>query len=106
MVKHDDNYGILNIDGTVYKTKISRKFRNRLPYRDPDPKSILSFIPGTVLDILVKPGQDIKTGDDLIIVEAMKMRNFLKSSLDGRIKNIAVNKGSKVAKGTLLIELE
>ena len=98
--------GYLNIDGSFYKTRISGKFENRKPYQPPDPRLILSFIPGTVLDILVKAGQVIKKGDILMILDAMKMRNKLKCKMDGVVKKISVNKGDKVSKGTLLLELK
>jgi biotin carboxyl carrier protein len=67
---------------------------------------ILSFIPGTVLDIMVKPGQLVFKGDDLMILDAMKMKNRLKCNMDGKVKNISVRKGDKVSKGTVMIELE
>jgi len=67
---------------------------------------IRSFIPGTVLDILVKKGQIVKKGDDLMILDAMKMQNKLKCSFEGTVKKIFVNKGDKVSKGTDLLELE
>ena len=41
-----------------------------------------------------------------MILDAMKMQNQLKCSIDGKIKNIAVKKGDKVSKGTVLLELE
>jgi len=98
--------GILNIDTSLYKTRLSRKFEKRIPYRTPDQKIIMSFIPGTVLDILVESGQIIRKGDDLMILDAMKMQNQLKSKADGKVKNIPVKKGDKVSKGTILLELE
>jgi len=101
-----ESLGILNIDASLYKTRISEKFKNRKPYQIPDPKLIESFIPGTVLDILVKPGQEVKKGDDLMILDAMKMKNMLICSMDGRVKKIMVKKGDKVSKGTLLLELQ
>lgn len=101
-----DTQGFLNIDSTLYKTRISSKFKNRKPYQSADPGNILSFIPGTVLHILIKQGQDVKKGDDLMILDAMKMQNKLKCSMDGKVKSIFVNKGDKVSKGTLLVELE
>jgi biotin carboxyl carrier protein len=67
---------------------------------------ILSFIPGTVLDILVKKGQAVKKGDDLMILDAMKMQNKLTCNIDGIVKKIFVNKGDKVSKGTSLLELK
>jgi len=105
-MEEEEKYEILNIDASLYKTRLSSKFRSRVPYKSPDPKSILSFIPGTILDILVKQGQEVRKGDELIILEAMKMQNLLKSATDGRIKMIAVKKGDKVAKGTLMLEME
>jgi biotin carboxyl carrier protein len=98
--------GYLNINTSLYQTRISRKFENRKSYKPADPKIILSFIPGTVLDIFVKEGQDVKKGDDLMILDAMKMQNRLKCNIDGRVKTIRVNKGDKVSKGTVLLELE
>jgi biotin carboxyl carrier protein len=105
-MEEKDKLGILNIDTSLYKTRLSRKFENRTPYKAADPNSVISFIPGTILDILVSPGQKVGKGDDLMILEAMKMQNLLRSAIDGRIKNIVVKKGDKVSKGTKLIEME
>jgi biotin carboxyl carrier protein len=101
----EDKLGWLNIDTSNYQTRISSQFENRKPYKPNDPKIILSFIPGTVLEILVEPGQIVKKGDDLMILDAMKMKNRLKCNMDGTVKSILVNKGDKVSKGTVLIIL-
>jgi biotin carboxyl carrier protein len=106
MTDSDENLGYLNINQDLYKTKISSKFKNRKPYQPADPKQILSFIPGTIIEILVKKGQNVKKGEDLMILDAMKMKNRLKCSMDGRVKKIAVEVGTRVPKGILLIELE
>ena len=103
---NNNKLGFLNIDTSLYKTRISNKFTNRKPYQPADPRIILSFIPGTVLDIFIEPGQDVSKGDILMILDAMKMQNKLKCSMDGRVKSIAVKKGDKVSKGTVLLELE
>ena len=105
-MKKDEKLGYLNIDSSLYKTRISENFKNRKPYQPADPKIILSFIPGTVLDIFVKEGQSVKKGEELMILDAMKMKNKLKCPMDGRVKSIAVDKGAKVSKGTVLLELE
>jgi biotin carboxyl carrier protein len=101
-----EKLGFLNIDTSLYQTRISKKFENRTPYKPADPRIILSFIPGTVLDIMIKPGQKVSKGDDLMILDAMKMQNKLKCIMDGKVKSIAVKKGDKVSKGTVLLELE
>lgn len=105
-MNNKDTLGFLNIDDSLYKTRISSKFKNRKPYQPADPRIILSFIPGTVIGIMIKEGQDIKKGDDLMILDAMKMQNKLKCNMDGKVKTIAVKKGNKVSKGTVLLELE
>jgi len=96
----------LNINNTLYKTRISEKFRNRKKFSPANPKMILSFIPGTVLEIFVKPGQQVSEGELLLILDAMKMQNRLKCHMPGTIKRVAVQKGDRVSKGVLLIELD
>jgi biotin carboxyl carrier protein len=96
----------LNINNSLYQTRISDKFKNRTKYEPADPRMILSFIPGTVLDIFVAPGQTVKQGEVLLILDAMKMQNQLKSPVDGKIKAILAKKGDRVSKGVLLVELE
>jgi len=101
-----EKLGFLNINNSFYQTRISNKFKNRISYQPADPKKILSFIPGTVLDIYVSPGQSVKKGDLLLILDAMKMQNRLKCPFDGKIKSIVASKGDRVPKGAILIELE
>ncbi|MCX6301752.1 MAG: acetyl-CoA carboxylase biotin carboxyl carrier protein subunit [Bacteroidia bacterium] len=105
-MKQFENMEILNLLTGLYKTRLSSKFRNRQPYKPADPHLILSFIPGTVLDILVKPDQSVRKGDDLMILDAMKMQNHLKCKVDGKVKKILVSKGDKVSKGMVLLEME
>ena len=106
IMENNEILKFLNIDDSLYQTRISKKFENRKMYQPLDPKKVLSFIPGTVLDILVKEGQKVKKGDEMMILDAMKMQNKLLSAISGKIKKINVNKGDKVSKGTLLIEME
>ena len=95
----DKDTGKLNINSTQYTTRLSNKFINRKPWSPADPGRIISYIPGTILDILVSEGQAVEKGEDLIILEAMKMQNFMKSTLGGTIKTICVKKGDKVLYG-------
>jgi biotin carboxyl carrier protein len=105
-MRENDKLGFLNIDTSLYTTRISEKFKNRKSYKPADPKIILSFIPGTVLDILIEEGQFVKQDEVLMILDAMKMQNKLKCIMEGKVKSIAVKKGDKVSKGTVLLELE
>lgn len=61
-------------------------------------------MPGMVLNILVGEGQEVKKGDSLLILEAMKMENILKSPSDGIIKKVIATKGTAVEKNQLLIQ--
>ncbi|MCU0360849.1 MAG: biotin/lipoyl-binding protein [Bacteroidia bacterium] len=61
-------------------------------------------MPGMVLNVLVKDGDQVKKGDAILVLEAMKMENILKSPSDGTIKKIAVSKGTAVEKNQLLVQ--
>lgn len=63
-------------------------------------------MPGLILDIHVKLGQEVKENDPLLILEAMKMENVIVSPRGGIIKSIAIEKGNAVDKNQLLIEFE
>ena len=69
-------------------------------------KSILSPMPGQVLQVDIKPGQSVKKGEDLLTLEAMKMENTIQSPLDGMIKKVFVKPGDTVKKSQELVELE
>lgn len=63
-------------------------------------------MPGLVLDVSVKIGQEIEKGESLLILEAMKMENIIKSQGEGVVKAIHIKEGAAVEKGQLLIEME
>lgn len=62
-------------------------------------------MPGKVIAILVGPNDQVKKGDGVLILEAMKMENVLKASADCTIKTIHISTGVNVEKGQLLVEL-
>lgn len=94
------------IDDTVYETRLTKKFRDRKPYIKDNPDMVKAFIPGIIRDINVKIGQRIKEGDQLLILEAMKMKNLLLSHRDGKIREIKIQSGDMVLKNQILIEFE
>ena len=63
-------------------------------------------MPGLVIDVRVQPGDTVKKGDPVIVLEAMKMENVLKSPGDGKVKSGAATKGMSVEKGFILISFE
>ncbi|MDF1516487.1 MAG: biotin/lipoyl-containing protein [Lutibacter sp.] len=63
-------------------------------------------MPGIILNVIVKVGQEVKEGETLLILEAMKMENAIGSPKDGVIKSIFIKSGETVDKGELMIEME
>lgn len=70
------------------------------------PRPLVAPMPGLIVRVLVSPGDTVQAGQGLIVMEAMKMENELRSSGAGRVKRIAVETGAAVEKGSMLVELE
>ena len=71
----------------------------------PGEGTIVSPMPGRVLKILVKEGDEVTAGHPLIVVEAMKMENELSCARDGKVVKILVTPGQTVESGARLIEV-
>ncbi|PZN93224.1 MAG: acetyl/propionyl-CoA carboxylase subunit alpha [Alphaproteobacteria bacterium] len=69
-------------------------------------KLVLSPMPGLVVAIAVTPGQEVKTGETVAIIEAMKMQNILKAERDGVVKAVSAAAGDPVAADDVLVEFE
>ncbi|PWA13376.1 pyruvate carboxylase [Pueribacillus theae] len=83
------------------KTAIAQK-----PKADRDnPNHIGATMPGTVIEVLVKKGEQVKKGDHLMITEAMKMETTVQAPFDGTIVDVFVNNGEAIQTGDLLIEV-
>ncbi len=89
-----------------YKTQLTKKFKNRKVWIEPNPLEVYSFIPGTIIQISVKEGDIVKEGDPLLILEAMKMQNRIEMPFTAKIKKLNVNVGDRIPKEMLMIELE
>lgn len=63
-------------------------------------------MPGLLISTKVSEGEEVKKGDTLLILEAMKMENVIKSPIDGKIKAIKVNPGQNVDKNQVMIQFE
>ena len=68
-------------------------------------KYIGAPMPGLILDVVVSEGDEVEKGDKLLVLEAMKMENILKSPEDGSIKKIKVRKGKVVEKNDMLVSI-
>ena len=67
-------------------------------------KDIKAPMPGLILELKVKPGDEVKKGDVVLILEAMKMENIIKAPGDGIVKAVKVNLKQSVEKNQLLIQ--
>jgi glutaconyl-CoA/methylmalonyl-CoA decarboxylase subunit gamma len=68
--------------------------------------SMLSPLPGTVIEIFVRPGDMVEAGTTLLIIEAMKMKNNIRSLHTGKVAQVLVSAGETVAHKQLLVEFE
>ncbi|HOJ38760.1 MAG TPA: acetyl-CoA carboxylase biotin carboxyl carrier protein subunit [Ignavibacteriales bacterium] len=71
-----------------------------------DANVVVAPIPGTILKVLVKPGDSVTAGQEVVILEAMKMENILKAEKSGKVKAVKVNPGDTVMEGDVLVEIE
>jgi biotin carboxyl carrier protein len=92
--------------GRVYKTRYTRKFMERKKWGAPNPSQVRSIIPGSVTEVLVKPGDKVNKGSKLMIYEAMKMKNVIVSPFDAVVESVEVKAGDKLPKGALLVILK
>ena len=68
-------------------------------------ETVNSPMPGTVLDVQIKPGDYVKSGDTLLVLEAMKMENAIVAPKDGKVAEVYVIKGQTVESGTALVTI-
>jgi biotin carboxyl carrier protein len=101
---------VLKINGKNYSVDLKDKFDLLLEKMGMNTAAagkinhIKAPMPGLIIDLKVKEGDLVKQGDQLLILEAMKMENILKSHGEGKVKTVKVKKGDTVEKGQVLIE--
>ena len=69
-------------------------------------KQITCMMAGTVVEVLVKSGDDVSEGQDVIIIESMKMQLPVQSELAGKVKEVKVNSGDFVNEGDTIAVLD
>jgi len=125
----EDNVAELEVNGTPYSVEVDKALQATktpklvrsvtVPSTDSHPAvaktsspgtpkgagHIKSPLPGVILEIHVRVGDAIKTGQKLLTLEAMKMENAIESDKDGKVLAIAKQKGDSVMEGDLLISI-
>jgi len=102
----------IKVNGNAYEINIADRFDqlvNQLGLSIVNTQKVTDVkapMPGLVLGVSVEVGQEVQKGDALLILEAMKMENVIKSVGEGIVKAIHIDQGKAVEKGQLLIEME
>lgn len=109
--KNQNKYTIL-LNGNSYsfsiESPISYKRKKYLEKHKEKSKTeaIIAPMPGKIIDLLVEENTEIKEGEPILILEAMKMQNEINSHVAGKIKKILVKQNDSVAKDEVLLEIE
>ncbi len=105
----EEKKAIIKINGNIYTLNVEDQYNQLLKQLGMDNLAVNKILqvkapmPGLVLSVLVAEGDEVKKGDSLLVLEAMKMENMIKSPTDGIIKKIEVKPGNTVEKNELLI---
>lgn len=109
--KNQNKYTIM-VNGVWHSFSVETPFslkRKRFLEEQGDVSSSVSIeapMPGKIIDILVESGGEVKEGEPIIILEAMKMQNEILSHVSGVIKSVEVKKGDSVMKDDVMIEIQ
>ena len=125
----EDNIAEIEVNGTTYKVEVDKNLKpsktpvlvrpKAVPSTDSDkatvktskptaPKGVghvKSPLPGVILNVTVKEGDFVKSGDRLLVLEAMKMENNIEADKEGFVKSILVKQGDSVLEGDILVEI-
>ena len=95
---------LVSIRGRVYRLRKNEENAGTAKGSAGSPE-VRSPMPGTIVEVLVEVGQQVDMGDDLLILEAMKMENRLRAEICGVVEAIEVSSGDRVEDGDLLIRI-
>ncbi|WP_299319156.1 biotin/lipoyl-containing protein [uncultured Maribacter sp.] len=102
----------LSINGNIYEVKLEDEYDQQvkkmglLAVTTQKLNEVKAPMPGLIVDVMVKVGQEIVEGTPLIVLSAMKMENIILAQGEGVIKSIEIKKDDAVEKGQVIIEME
>ena len=104
---YDLRHGGIEVHAVVRRARAA-ELAARMPVKTPPDRSrfLLSPMPGRVISIAVVEGQEVKAGDALCVIDAMKMENVLRAGRAGRICRIAAANGDSVSVDQVILEFE
>ena len=80
--------------------------RTESPVSSFNDKSLLSPLPGTVTELFVSAGDEVESGQVMLVIEAMKMKNSIRSTREGKVSAVLVSAGQTVSHKQPLVEFE
>lgn len=100
----DDRW--ISIDGQTYRVEVSTEGRSRAKTRAGGHETMTAPMPATVVKVLVEPDGQVRAGDTLIVLEAMKMELAVRAPHDGTVSKVHCQVGELVQPGVALLELD
>lgn len=120
----DGNMARIEVNGTVYEVEMQREIAREKPaVIASQPKTaprevsqaevkatgktveVRAPLPGVIIQVLVKPGDDVKSGQTLCTLETMKMENAIKAEKDGMVTTVNITPGQSVLQDEVLIKM-
>ena len=101
--------GAVSVNGWMFQVEVfdPRSLRGRRASAEGSgPQTVAALMPGRVIRVLVETGQEVEAGQGLVVVEAMKMQNEMKSPRAGRVVDVRAAAGATVAAGDVLVVIE
>ncbi len=119
-----ENVALVEVNGTPYKVELDKPAKKQIrPLTRPQAApttdagapvvsrpaaggaagAVRSPLPGVILELHVKVGDEVKRGQKIAILEAMKMENVINADRDGKVTEVKINKGDSVLEGADLI---
>ena len=95
----------LDVEAVDERTRAIRQLAGSAA-RPGGPSSLAAPMPGLVVRVLVQPGDRVRAGQGVVVIEAMKMENELRASAAGVVRTVPVRAGNAVEKGAVLVEFE
>lgn len=96
------------LDGTVYRFAVEDPRRRATGGEDSSVGggTVKARMPGKILQVAVRPGDNVNAGDNLLVMESMKMELALDASITGTVVSVRVEPNQMVSQGELLVEIE
>ncbi len=102
---HHLDGGVLNIavEGRTFEAVVATQKRRRVPVADPHSSVVKAPMPGRIVRVLAIVGERVSAGQEVAIIEAMKMENALRAPRDGTVTEIVVAAGDAVDAGAVIL---